>query len=114
MGNSACGLIREALQCHAQGTNKVIRTFKHKGLERFFTKGDHRGIPAKSEARIERLLDRLEASVSPKDMDIPGFKFHPLKGDRAGEYSVSVTGNWRLTFGFVGEDALSVNLEDYH
>ena len=92
----------------------MILTFKHKGLERFFTKSDHRGIPARSEARIERLLDRLEASISPKDMDIPGFKFHPLKGDRAGEYSVSVTGNWRMTFSFVGEDAVNVSLEDYH
>ena len=92
----------------------MIQNFKHKGLERFFANSDHRGIPAKSEARIERILDRLEASISPKDMDIPGFKFHPLKGDRVGEYSVSVTGNWRLTFGFVGEDAVNVNLADYH
>ena len=92
----------------------MILSFKHKGLERFFAKSDHRGIPARSEARIERLLDRLEASISPKDMDIPGFKFHPLKGDRVGEYSVSVTGNWRMTFSFVGEDAVTVSLEDYH
>ena len=47
-------------------------------------------------------------------MDIPGFKFHPLKGGRAGEYSVSVTGNWRMTFSFVGEDAVNVSLQDYH
>ncbi len=92
----------------------MIRTFKHKGLERFFTRSDHRGIPARSEARIERPLDRLETSIAPKDMDIPGFKFHPLDGNRVGEYSVSVTGNWRMTFGFAGEDAVPVNLEDYH
>ncbi|MEP6966368.1 MAG: type II toxin-antitoxin system RelE/ParE family toxin [Polaromonas sp.] len=92
----------------------MIQSFKHKGLERFFTKSDHRGIPAKSEARIERLLDRLDASSSPKDMDLPGWKFHSLKGSRAGDYSVSVTGNWRMTFAFVGEDAVNVNLEDYH
>lgn len=92
----------------------MIQNFKHKGPERFFAKSDHRGVPARSEARIERILDRLEASISPKDMDIPGFKFHPLMGDRVGEYSVSVTGNWRMTFGFDGEDAVNVNLEDYH
>ena len=92
----------------------MIRTFKHKGLERFFTKGDHRGIPAQSAARIERMLDRLDTSVKPGDMDVPGYRFHPLKGVRAGEFAVSVSGNWRLTFRFDGEDAIEVNLEDYH
>ena len=92
----------------------MIKTFKHKGLERFFAKGDHRGIPAKSESRIERLPDRLDASISSKDIDIPGFKFHPLKGDRIGEYSVSVTGNWRMIFSFVGQEAVHASLEDHH
>jgi proteic killer suppression protein len=92
----------------------MIRTFKHKGLERFFTKGDHRGIPAQSAARIERMLDRLDASGKPGDMDLPGYRFHPLKGDRAREYAVSLSGNWRITSGFDGEDAVDVSLEDYH
>ncbi len=92
----------------------MIRTFRHKGLERFFTKGDYRAIPAQSAARIERLLDRLDASVFPGDMDLPGYRFHPLRGLRTGEYAVSVTGNWRLTFRFDGKDAMDVNLEDYH
>jgi toxin HigB-1 len=92
----------------------MIRNFKHKGLERFFTKSDHRGIPGRSEARIERMLDRLDASATPGDMDLPGYRFHPLKGARAGEYAVSVSGNWRITFRFDGEDAIDVNLEDYH
>jgi proteic killer suppression protein len=92
----------------------MIRTFKHKGLERFFTKGDHRGIPAQFGARLERMLDRLDASVTPGDMDLPGYRFHPLKGERVGEYAASVSGNWRLTFRFDGEDAVDVNLEDYH
>ena len=92
----------------------MIRTFKHKGLERFFTKGDHRGIPAQSAARIERMLDRLDTSVKPGDMDVPGNRFHPLKGARAGEFAVSLSGNWRLTFSFDGDDAIEVNLEDYH
>ncbi len=92
----------------------MIRTFKHKGLERFFTKSDHRGIPAQSATRIERMLDRLDGSVTPGDMDLPGYRFHPLKGARSGEYAVSVSGNWRITFRFDSEDAIDVNLEDYH
>ena len=92
----------------------MIRTFKHKGLERFFAKGDHRGIPAQFGARLERMLDRLDASVVPGDMDLPGYRFHPLKGERAGEFAASVSGNWRLTFRFDDEDAVDVNLEDYH
>ncbi|MDR2220803.1 MAG: type II toxin-antitoxin system RelE/ParE family toxin [Methylobacillus sp.] len=92
----------------------MIRTFGHKGLERFFKHGDHRGIIAKSEARVERMLDRLDAAVKPEDMNIPGYKFHKLSGTRQGTYSVTVTGNWRITFQFDGEDATDVNLEDYH
>lgn len=92
----------------------MIKSFKHRGLERFFKSGDHRGIMPKSEARIERLLDRLETVVKPEDMNIPGFKFHHLTGNRKDTYSVTVTGNWRITFKFAGEDAVDVNLEDYH
>ena len=59
-------------------------------------------------------LDRLDACKRANDMDLPGYKFHALKGDRLGEFAVSITGNWRLTFEFDGEDAKNVNLEDYH
>jgi proteic killer suppression protein len=59
------------------------------------------------------MLDRLEAATKPEDMNLPGYKFHGLKGDRRGTYAVSVTGN-RLTFRFEGDDATDVNLEDYH
>jgi proteic killer suppression protein len=99
---------------HYITSQPMIRSFKHKGLERFFKKSDHRGIPAQSAARIERMLDRLDASANPGDMDLPGFRFHALKGDRAGEFAVSVSGNWRITFRFEGEDATEVNLEDCH
>ena len=92
----------------------MIRSFKHKGLARYFTKGDHRGIPAQHGARIERLLDRLDASARASDMDLPGNRFHALKGPRAGEFAVSVSGNWRITFKFEDVDAVDVNLEDYH
>ena len=92
----------------------MIRNFTHKGLERFFKNGNHRGIIARSEARIERILDRLNAIVKPEDMNIPGYKFHGLGGNRKGTYAVTVTGNWRITFEFDGEDAINVNMEDYH
>jgi len=92
----------------------MILNFKHRGLERFFKKGDHRGIIAKSEVRTERILDRLDTVVRPEDMDIPGFKFHQLSGTRKGTYAVTVTRNWRITFRFDGKDAIDVDLEDYH
>jgi proteic killer suppression protein len=92
----------------------VIRTFKHRGLQRFFSNSDYRGIPARFASRIERILDRLDAASKPEDMNLPGFRFHSLKGDRKGCYAVSVSGNWRVTFQFDDEDACDVNLEDYH
>ena len=92
----------------------MITSFKHKGLGLYFTKGSYKGIPAQYGSRIERMLDRLDASKKAEDMDLPGYKFHALKGDRKGEFAVSVTCNWRITYQFIGEDALNVNLEDYH
>ncbi len=92
----------------------MISTFKHKGLELFFTKGSYKGIPAQYGSRIERMLDRLDASKAAQDMDLPGYKFHALIGDRKGEFAVSISGNWRITFEFDGQDAMNVCLEDYH
>jgi len=92
----------------------VIKGFRHKGLERFFTKSERKGIDAKQAARIGRMLDRLDAVVRPEDMNLPGFGFHGLKGQRKGSYAVSVSGNWRITFQFQGQDAVNVILEDYH
>ena len=92
----------------------MITSFKHKGLELFFTKGSYKGIPAQYGSRIERMLDRLDASKEAEDMDLPGYKFHPLKGNRGGEHAVTVTGNWRITFCFDGQNATAVNFEDYH
>ena len=92
----------------------MISTFKHKGLELFFIKGSYKGVPAQHGARMERMLDRLDAVREAKDMDLPGYKFHALKGDRKGEFAVSVSGNWRIVFEFDGQDAINVNLEDYH
>ena len=92
----------------------MIRGFRHKGLQRYFAASERKGIDAKQEARIRRILDRLEAATRPEDMNLPGYKFHGLKGDRKGAYAVSVSGNWRITFRFDSGDAVDVNLEDYH
>ena len=92
----------------------MIRGFRHKGLERYFSKSDRGGINAKQAARILRLLDRLDAAAKPEDMNLPGYRFHGLKGDRKGTYAVSVSGNRRITFRFEDGDAFDVNLEDYH
>jgi len=95
-------------------TQAMIKTFAHKGLERFFLTGSKRGIITQHAARIERLLDRLEASVEAADMNLPGYRFHELTGKRKGTYSVTVSGNWRITFAFRQGNAYDVNLEDYH
>lgn len=97
-----------------KGSTYLIASFRHKGLRKFFSSGDHRGIPAEHAPRIERMLDRLDACAKPEDMTVPGYKWHALKGDRKGTYAVSVSGNWRIIFRFEGEHAIDVDLEDYH
>ena len=92
----------------------MISSFRHKGLQRLFERGDHRGVPAQSAPRLRRQLDTLNAAKVVTDMDLPGFKLHPLKGDRKGTWAVTVTGNWRLTFTFRNGKAADVDLEDYH
>lgn len=92
----------------------MIRTFRHWGLEAFFTKDDPRKLPADRVKRIERQLDRLDAAKIPQDMNLPGWDFHGLKGNRKGTYAVSVSGNLRLTFRFESSHAVDVDLEDYH
>jgi len=92
----------------------MIRSFKHKGLERFFLKGTKSGIQAKHAPRLRLILGRLNASTIPTDMDLPGLGFHALSGDKSGIWSVKVSGNWRVTFRFVDGHAEIVNYEDYH
>lgn len=92
----------------------MILSFRHRGLKLFFTRSDYRGIDAHQAQRLERMLDRLDAAIQPEDMRLPGYAFHGLKGSRKGTYSVRVSGNWRLTFRFKGEDAVDVDLEHYH
>ncbi|NQU40609.1 MAG: type II toxin-antitoxin system RelE/ParE family toxin [Lentisphaerae bacterium] len=92
----------------------MINGFCHRGLERYFTKGTKAGIQAKHEKRIRLILGRLHASMSPRDMDLPGLRLHPLKGKRKGTWAVSVSGNWSITFVFDGADVIDVDYEDYH
>ncbi|MEP7182674.1 MAG: type II toxin-antitoxin system RelE/ParE family toxin [Betaproteobacteria bacterium] len=92
----------------------MIRTFRHKGLGRLFMASSTKGLPTEHRARVERMLDRLDASGRPDDMNVPGWRFHALRGDRKGRWAVAVSGNLRLTFAFDGEDAVDVDLEDYH
>ena len=92
----------------------MIRRIRHKGLERFYRDGDKRGIDSKQAERLRQQLGALDRSRSPEGMNLPGWKLHPLKGERKGQWAVSVSGNWRLVFAFDGEDATNVNLVDYH
>ena len=92
----------------------MIKRFRHRGLENYFAKGTKAGIQAKHEKRIRLILARLDASTSPQDMNLPGLQLHELKGKRKGTWSVSVRGNWRITFIFDGVYAVDVDYEDYH
>ena len=87
----------------------MITSFKHKGLERFFTTGSKAGIQPNHAERLRLILGRLNASTDPKDMNLPGLDLHELRGDRKGTWSVKVSGNWRVTFTFAGKNAENVN-----
>lgn len=92
----------------------MIRTFRHKGLRQLFETGKARAVAADLQRRLVRQLDLLNRATSAADMNLPGFRLHELKGERKGTWSVTVSGNWRLTFTFSGDDAFDVDLEDYH
>jgi proteic killer suppression protein len=92
----------------------AILGFRHKRLERFFTKGTTAGIQAIHAERLRLILGRLNVATEPRDMNLPGLGLHPLKGDQRGRWAVKVSGNWRVTFEFAGEDVERVDYEDYH
>ena len=92
----------------------MIKHFKHKGLSRFFVKGDSSKIHTQHVAKLARILDRLDASLSPRDMNLPGYRLHSLSGKGKGMWSVRVSGNWRVTFKFEGHDVIQVDYHDYH
>ncbi|MBM4125637.1 MAG: peptidase [Nitrospira sp.] len=92
----------------------MIRSFKHTGLAKFFETGTKSCIQAQHAERLRLILGRLSAATAPRDMALPGLDLHQLKGDRKGDWAVSVSGSWRATFRFIEKDAEVVDYEDYH
>lgn len=92
----------------------MIRTIRHKGLRRLYEEDDARGVIAEHAARLRDILARLDVAVVPEDMDLPGFRLHPLKGDLKGFWAVTVRANWRVMFRFVNGDVQDVDYCDYH
>jgi toxin HigB-1 len=92
----------------------MILSFKSKALKAFWKTGDWSKLRPDWVPKLEYILDTLDQAGSPQAMDIQGFGFHPLKGDRKGTFSVWINRNWRVTFKFEGEDAIDVDMEDYH
>lgn len=93
----------------------MIQTFRHKGLQAFFEKGTKAGIQAAHAPRLGAMLRRLNETTNAQGMNLPGWGLHSLKGkDLKGHYSVTVNGNWRMTFTFEGTDVVLVDYQDYH
>ncbi len=92
----------------------MIKSFKHKGLEKFFRHNDRSGLSAQHCDRIGRLLDATDDAQTPEELNIPGYGLHKLIGNKSDYWSLKVSGNWRITFKFEGGHAMDVNLEDYH
>jgi toxin HigB-1 len=92
----------------------MIRSFRSKALRRFIEQGDASKLSVPNVRRVETILARLDTSFVPEDLNLPGYRFHGLKGKEKGRYAVDASGNWRITFAWDGRDAIDVDLEDYH
>lgn len=92
----------------------MIKSFKHKGLEKFYYTGNKKGVRPEHCNRLELILDRLNAANDIKDMNHPGSNLHKLSGDKKDQFAVKVSGNWRNFFEFINGDAYIVNYGDYH
>lgn len=92
----------------------MIRSFRHKGLERLYRQGSAKGVQPSIADKVSRILARLDVATKPQQMDLPGWRLHPLKGELKGFWSVWANANWRIVFRFDGNDALDVDLIDYH
>jgi proteic killer suppression protein len=92
----------------------LIRSIRHKGLKRLHEDDDPRGVAAEHVVKLRDILARLDAARAAADMDMPGFRLHPLKGERKGRWSVTVRANWRVIFRFADRDAFDVDYLDYH
>ena len=92
----------------------MIRSIRHKGLKRLYEDDDPRGVIAEHAPKLRDILARMDAAVSAADMNLPGFRLHPLKGEFKGFWAVTVRANWRVIFRFAEGDALDVDYLDYH
>ncbi|MGA2425829.1 MAG: type II toxin-antitoxin system RelE/ParE family toxin [Terriglobales bacterium] len=92
----------------------MSRSFRHKGLKRLYEDADPRGVIAEHVVKLRDILARLDAARAIADMEVPGFRLHPLKGELKGSWSVTVRANWRVTFRFADQDVFDVDYLDYH
>lgn len=92
----------------------MITSFRHKGLKRFYEDEDRSKLPPELVDRIADILAALDAAAAPEDLSRPSFRLHPLKGDRKGQWAVTVRANWRIVFGFDSGNVIGVDLTDYH
>ena len=92
----------------------MIKSFRSKALRLFAETGDARKLSVENHARVRRILAQVDKASEPDELDLPGYRFHELKGDRRGTYAVNASGNYRITFRWDGQDAVDVGLEDYH
>ncbi len=92
----------------------MIESFKSRDLKRYWTKGDESKVRADWRVKVRLIMSRLDVARDPADMDIPGLGFHSLKRDQDGRFAVWISRNWRITFGWHGENAVDVDMEDYH
>ena len=92
----------------------MIKSFKHKGLEKYFLSGSKKGIQPSHASKLRMQLAVLDTAQTIDDIDIPGYRLHPLKGSRKGLWSITVNANWRLTFEFTGGNVHILDYEDYH
>lgn len=108
---AACAIVA---WCATRYDAAVIRSFRHKGLRRFFASGSAAGIQPGQAARLRMVLAALDTARIVEDMNVPGFRLHPLKGSEGGRWSVRVNASWRVTFEFREGQAFAVDYEDYH
>jgi proteic killer suppression protein len=92
----------------------MVRSIRHKGLQRLYEEDDPRGVNREHAEKLRDILARLDAAGAVTDMDLPGFRLHPLKGELKGFWAVTVRANWRVIFRFADGDALDVDYIDYH
>ena len=92
----------------------MIRSIRHKGLKRLYDEDDSRGVIPEHTVKLQDILARLDSARAVEDLDMPGLRLHPLKGERKGFWAVTVRANWRVIFRFAERDVFDVDYIDYH